>query len=184
MKNYIALLALAITISSCGSDNLSNSKAKDILKECLEKSPEQRTARITIGKATFRDRDYDKELLQKYKTLLDEGLIEMTMINEVKTGYRKRKEFEVKLTEKALEHMENVPENDGTAEAKTYKYVVDEVLEVHETPSTNTAVVKVNFKASEITPFAIFAKKEPSEFWLQKLKFTKTSNGWKYCDNF
>ena len=108
----------------------------------------------------------------------------MKLIKETKTGYRKGKEFEVKLTEKALEFMEKVPENQGAAEAKTYKYEVDEVLEVHETPSTNTALVKVNLKATDITPFSILSSKSPSDFWVQKLKFTKTSNGWKYCDNF
>ncbi len=184
MKNHILLSLIVLLFVSCGSDNLSNSKAESIISECLETKPEQRTVSFNIGKVTFRDRDYDKELLQGYRTLLESGHIEMKLIKETKTGYRKGKEFEVKLTEKALEHMEKVPENDGTAEAKIYKYVVDEVLEVHETPATNTALVKVNFKVADKTPFSILASKDPSDFWVQKLKFSKTSNGWKYCDNF
>jgi len=184
MKKYILGIVTILLFIACGSDNLSDSKAKSIIKKCLEKEPEQRTVAFTLGKATFRDRDYDKELLQKYKTLVDDGYLKMELVNEVKTGYRKRKEFEVSLTEKSLEYMEKVPEGQGNAEAKIYKYVVDEILEVHETPATNTAEVKVNFKPVDVTPFAVLAKKTPTEFWVRNLTLKKTSKGWKYCDNF
>lgn len=183
MKTIYSLLIL-IALISCGSDNLSNSKAEKIISKCLDAKPEQRTANFKIGKATFRDKDYDQDLLNKYTQMVEEGFMEMELIKEVTKGWNKgSKEYEIKLTQKALEFMEQLPEQGNLAVAKTFKYEVDEVLEVHETPATNTAEVKVNFKASNVTPFAIFSRKDPSEFWIKTLRFSKTSNGWKYCDN-
>lgn len=185
MKKHFLLALTSTFFASCGSDNLSNSKAEDIVTDCLAASPEQRTTRFRIGKATFTKQDYDQELLQKYLKLADEDYLELELVKEITKGWQKgSKEYAIKLTEKSLEFMEEVPEKDGNATAKTFQYEVGEVLEVHETPATNTADVKVNFKAVDITPFAILSKKDPTEFWVQKLKFSKTSNGWKYCDNF
>ena len=185
MKKFILLTGTLFFLASCGSDNLSNSKAEDIISKCLKANPEQRMERFRIGKATFSKQDSDQELLQKYLKLADEEYLEMELIKEVKKGWSKgSKEYRIKLTEKSLEYMEEVPEENGNATVKTFQYAVGEVLEVHETPATNTAEVKVNFKATDITPFAILSRKDPTEFWVQKLKFSKTSNGWKYCDNF
>lgn len=187
MKNiqkafYVALL---FAIISCGSDNLSNSKAADIIEDCLEKEPLKRTARITIGKATFTKEDYDAELLSKYKKLKEEGYIEMELIKEITKGWRKgTKEYKIKLAEKGLEYMDEIPEKGSVASAKAFNYEVDEVLEVQEIPAENTAIVKVKFKAENITPFAILSLKDPKEFWIKDVRMTKTSNGWKYCDNF
>ncbi len=184
MKNTLLILML-FAILSCGSDQLSNSKAEKIIASCLDAKPEQRTTPFTIGKATFRDTDGDRALMQKYMALKEEGYIEMELIKEISRGWNKgAKEFSIKLAAKSLEYMEQVPENGNVAYAKTFKYVVGEVLEVHELPSLNSATVKVNFKATEITPFAPFSSRDPSEFWVKELAFTKTSNGWKYCDNF
>ena len=184
MKYRFQIIAATVLLSSCGSDTLSNSKAEDIIETCLEATPEERTSRFRIGKTTFRDEDYDKELLGKYVKLMEDGYLNMTLLKESDNRYGKTKEYEVKLTEKALDYMDDVPENEGNARAKAFKYEVDEVLEVHETPATNTAVVRVNFKAVDITPFAIFSKADPAEFWVKTLQFSKTSNGWKYCDGF
>ena len=185
MKNYLLLTCILLLLTSCGSDDLSNSKAEDIIADCLMANPEERTAIFRIGKATFSARENDQELLQKYLKLADEEYLKMDLISEIDKGRRKgTKEFSIKLLEKSLEFMEEVPEKDGNATAKTFQYEVDEVLEVHETPAMNTALVKVNFKAADITPFAILSRKDPTEFWVQKLKFSKTSNGWKYCDDF
>lgn len=181
---YIITTSILLFLCSCGSDRLSNSKAESIIQDCLKANPEERNATFRIGKTTFRDKDYDKELLGKYVQLMEDGYLQMELIREINTRYNKGKEYEVKLTEKALEYMDKVPENGGNVTAKAFKYDVDEVLEVHETPSTNTATVRINFKAEDVTPFAVFSSKDPTEFWVQKLKFSKTSNGWKYCDDF
>lgn len=178
MKQYILLSITLVLLASCGSDNLSNSKAVDILGDCLAANPEQRTTKFRIGKATFSKQDQDQALLQNYLKLADEDYLEMELIKEVTKGWSKgSKEYAIKLTEKSLEFMEEVPEKDGNATAKTFQYQVDEVLEVHETPATNTAEAKVNFKAVDITPFAILSRKDPTEFLGVKTKILKTSNG-------
>ncbi len=185
MKNYIFLLFILVPLTSCSSDNLSNSKAENLISDCLKLNPEQRTSHITIGKATFRNNENDQKLLAKYLKLSDDGYLELKLIKTITKGWNKgAKEYSINLKEKALEYMEEVPEISGNAIAKAFNYEVSEVLEVHEMPSVNTATVKVNYKASNITPFAILSRKDPSDFWVKKLTFTKTSNGWKYCDNF
>ena len=185
MKKKLLYIILTFIFISCNSDSLSNSKAKKIITECLEATPEQRQANITIGKATFRNNKNDLQLLQKYKKLTEDNYLEMNLIREISRGWNKgAKEYNIQLTKKALEYMIEVPENGGVAYAKTFKYKVDKVLEVHEIPSMNVAQVKVNFKAVDISPFAVFSAKDPSEFWIKELQFSKTSNGWKHCDNF
>ncbi|WP_350284836.1 hypothetical protein [uncultured Croceitalea sp.] len=183
MKKTIFAIILVLTYS-CGSENLSNSKAEKILETCLEKNPEQRTASFRIGKATFRDNDYDKELLGKYAQLVEDGYLTMELVRELKSRYNKGKEYSIVLTEKALDFMEKVPEKGGNVKAKAFTYEVEEVLEVQEIPSLNTAKVKVKYKAENKTPFIIFYAKEPQDFWIDDLSMSKTSNGWKYCDNF
>ncbi len=184
MKKIILLL-LTITLLSCGSDNLSNSKAKKIISKCLEIKPEQRTTSINISKATFTANKHDSILLSKYIKLKDDDYLEMKLIKEFTKGWRKgTKEYSIKLTKDAMEYMERVPEKGNIAYAKTFKYKVDKVLEVQEIPANNTAKAKVQYKAVDITPFAIFSYKDPSEFWIKDRILTKTSNGWKYCDNF
>ena len=181
----LSLLTVLLFLQSCGSENLSNSKAEKILNHCLEKEPEQRTANFRIGKATFSQQEQDQELLEKYLKLKEDGYLEMELLKEFEKGWRKgTKEYKVGLTDNALEFMDQIPETGHIAIAKAFKYAVDEVLEVQEMPSTNTATVKVRYKAIDITPFSIFSRKDPKEFYIDDLLMKKTSNGWKYCDDF
>ncbi|MDC6366678.1 MULTISPECIES: hypothetical protein [Flavobacteriaceae] len=182
---YLSLLTVLLFLQSCGSENLSNSKAERILNHCLEKEPEQRTANFRIGKATFRQQEQDQELLEKYLKLREDGYLEMELLKEIEKGWRKgTKEYKVSLADDALEFMDQIPETGHIAIAKAFKYEVDEVLEVQEIPSKNSARVKVRYKAADITPFSIFSLKDPKEFFITDLTMKKTSNGWKYCDDF
>ena len=63
-------ILLTILFVSCGSDNLGNSKAADIISDCLDDNPIQRTAVLKINKAQITKND-----LEKYKKLADEGVI-------------------------------------------------------------------------------------------------------------
>lgn len=185
MRNSTLFIMLCLLATSCGSDNLTNSKAEKIISACLESKPELRTSYFAIGKATFKNKDYDNDLLGKYTKLVEDGYLEMELVQEFSTGWRKgTKEYNIKLTEDALEYMEEVPENGNQAIAKAFRYVVDEVLEVQEIPSLNTAKVKIQYKAADITPFSVFSRKDPKEFWIDNITVRKTSNGWKYCDTF
>ena len=170
-------------ITSCSSDKLSHSKAEDIISDCLDINPEQRKAFLQLGKITFTDNAYDTALFEKYKTLEDDGMLNLEFIKEI-NRYGKRKEYNVTLTKKAGIYIENLPEQGSSGTFKSFKYVVDDILEIQEIPAENRAKVKVQFKAVDITPFAILSKKDPAEFWIKNIRMVKTSNGWKHCDNF
>lgn len=196
------LLLLALLICSCGSDNLSNSKAEDIISDCLEKEPIQRTVSIRLNKNKIA-----KDDLTKYEELKKDGYLEMESAkNNVKKPVKKKSDdplaqwryeaelrsynrnyknaYDVKLTDKAEKHIETAPEKSNLVKMKAFRYEVDKVLEVQEIPAMNTAKVKVQYKAVDITPFAVLSRKDPAEFWVKDITMTKTSNGWKYCDNF
>lgn len=196
------LLLLALLICSCGSDNLSNSKAEDIISDCLEKEPIQRTVSIRLNK----NKITGDELI-KYEELKEDGYIEITSTeNNVKKPVKGKSNdplaewryeaelrrynrnyknaYDIKLTDKAENHIETAPEKSNSVKIKAFRYEVDKVLEVQEIPAMNTAKVKVQYKAVDITPFAILSRKDPTEFWVKDITMMKTSNGWKYCDDF
>ncbi|WP_340200856.1 hypothetical protein [Ascidiimonas sp. W6] len=181
MIKKLLLFLLLIFLMGCNSDKLSDSKAKSIINRCLEKNPEQRFVNVNLGEVTFRE--INDELLNNYKKLADQGFIELTLIKEVIKGWNKRKIFEVALTAKAIEYVHQAPENGRFATINSFKYEVEKIMEVYEIPSMNKAEVKVNFQASDVTPFAILSTKNPNQFWVKKLVFTKTNKGWKYCDD-
>ena len=203
IKNTTWLFVLAF-ICSCGSDNLSNSKAEDIISDCLDKEPEKRTATLNINQVTF---GTNNDKLERYKELEEDGFIEMEQIDmkskikkskpnandplaqwryeaELRRAERNKNTFKVTITKKAEKYIDEAKENSNWIKMKAYSYEVDEVLEVQEIPSLNSSKVKVKYEAVDITPFAILSKKDPSEFWIKDITMTKTSNGWKYCDNF
>lgn len=197
-RKFMWLLAIMF-VCSCGSDKLSNSKAEDIIADCLESKPENREAMLYINQVTLIND------LENYKKLEEEGYIEIEPI-EYKSKLKKPKSgdplaewrykaelqregtmknrYKVTVTDKAEKYIDEAPENSNWIKMKAYSYEVDEVLEVQEIPSLNSAKVKVKYKAVNITPFAILSKKDPTQFWIKDINMTKTSNGWKYCDNF
>ena len=72
IKNIIWILSLFL-VCSCGSDNLSNSKAEDIISECLEKEPIRRSVSIQ-----FNNTKILKDEIYKYEKLQEDGYIKMT----------------------------------------------------------------------------------------------------------
>ena len=203
MKNIHCQLFLAISLilTSCGSDKLSNRKAENIIEDCLEKEPEKRTVTIRTDRVSL-----VAEALENYKSLADEGFIDLEPLhnnakkpkklsNDPLDKWRyesKLKEYNslyknaytVKLTNKAQKYIDEALENSKTVTMKTHAYEVDEVLEVQEIPSMNVASVKVRFKPTDITPFSILLRKDIDEFLVKDINMARTSNGWKYCDNF
>lgn len=196
------ILILALFICSCGSDNLSNSKAEDIISDCLEKEPILRTVTIRLNKNRITGDE-----LTKYEKLKKDGFLKMESLkNNIKKPIKKKSDdplaqwryeaelrnynrnyknaYNLKLTREAEKHIENAPENSNSVKMKMFRYEVDKVLEVQEIPAMNKAKVKVQYKAVDITPFASLSRKDPAEFWVKDITMTKTSNGWKYCDNF
>lgn len=190
---YVLLILFNLVFIGCTSDNLSNSKAKKIISKCLKKEPEQRKALLQLGRVTFRK---SKDKITKYKSLKKDGLIDMFLIKnkKLKEGndplakwhneeIAKREEYEIKLTEKGLKYIYEINKNGNSATVKIFSYDVDKILEVQEIPATNTAKVKIQYEATDITPFAILSSKDPSEYWVRNQTLKKTTDGWKYCDN-
>lgn len=202
----ISWIVPLIIVCACGSDNLTNSKAKNIISECFEKEPLQRSVSVHLNNTQIYGDD-----ISKYEKLKDEGYIEITPkktntpkpVKKQSTGdpladwrneaalrlyerelERNKNTYIIKLTKKAEKYIERAHENSNTIVLKTFKYEVDKVLEVQEIPAMNAAKVKVQYVAEDITPFAILSPKDPSEFLIEDLNMTKTSNGWKYCDDF
>jgi hypothetical protein len=181
MRRTLIYSFLSILIVACNSDKLTNSKAKSIIESCLNKVPEQRFVYLKLGKVTFRE--MNKELLVKYKKLEKLGFLEATLIRDVKSGWNKRKIYNVSLTDKALPYIFEAPEESSSVTMNSFNYEVERIMEVYEIPSLNKAQVKVHFQPANITPFAILSTKDPNQFWVTKITFTKTNDGWKYCDD-
>jgi len=191
MKNILLFVAVSITVLSCGSDNLSNSKAVKILKECLKDAPIERKAILQTGEVTFNIKNKSNKLGQ-YEKLRNDGYIEMTEIKKKSSGgndplsqwMKNIRKFNITVTRKTEDYILKAPEKANFVQVRIFQYEVDKVLEVQEFPAKNSARVKVQYKVVDLTPFAILASKDPPGFWVKDRTMKKTSNGWKYCDNY
>ena len=175
MRNlkFIGLIIILLISVSCSSDGLSNRKAEKIKKECLKEKPLKRSVTIRLEAIYLKGED-----LEIYRKLESDGFLEIKDNKSYRDGY------DIKITKKARKYIEEAPENMKKIKMKSHVFEVDEVLEVQEIPSLNSATVKVRFEAKEITPFSILYVRDPAEFWIEDYTMKKTSNGWKYCDNF
>jgi len=201
IKSVLWMLPLLV-ICSCGSDNLSNSKAEKIISKCLKKNPANQEVLLSINQVSFRN---NSKKLENYKNIEKKGLITMESVDvkskikkpngndplaqwryeaELRRVERRGNTFKIEITTKAKKFISVAPENGNSIRMKSHKYVVDKVLEVQEIPSMNAAKVKVQYKAEDVTPFSILSSKDPAEFLIEDLDMVKTSNGWKYCDEF
>lgn len=156
MKSLYTIV-LMLFIVSCGSDNLTNSKAKKIISKCLKKEPLQQTAVIKAERGFSRYED-DQYLLEQYKKLEQEGMMTVKSVKPkfvTSNGW-----YIISLSNKAKKYL-NKPSSDLAHIVNTYVYVIDEILEVHEFPSFNTAKVKAKMKAIDITPFSIIGFPPP-----------------------
>lgn len=184
MKNITLLIVFSITVLSCGSDNLSSSKAKKIINECLELKPEQKFNTLMIGEVLISVASKDsKKKIESYKKLANDGYLKVTLTNKKNKIWKEAQFYNVELTEKAKPYIYKPSKmTEKTVYMKSHQYIVDEILEIHETPATNTARVKVKYKLVDTTPFTNLIRTSPKESITKTLKFTKTNDGWKYCD--
>ena len=201
MKNIktIIWVLTVLFLASCGSDELSNKKAEKIISKCLENDPEliKRTRMVIIKTGAQKIPEKD---LGKYQELEDKGFIELSKEqsklkendkNDPLWEWRYKAEqmrikdaYNVKVTQKAESYIDKTYNRKNKNRVQSHAYELDKVLEVQEIPSQNKATVKVRFKPVDITPFSILYHKDPSEFWDKDVKMSKTSNGWKYCDDY
>jgi len=185
---YLLIILFSLPLISC-SDNLSNSKAEKIISKCLDQKPEQRSVAISLRKKVYSEQS--KKDLAKYQQLQEEGFLEIKPVkkddagsNDPITKWRNQfDEYDISITKNGEKFINKASENSEIVMMKTFRYEVDKVLEVQEIPAANSAKVKVQYKATDITPFASLSNKDPSEYWVKNRTMKKTSNGWKYCDN-
>jgi len=185
MKKILLMGIMLLAIVSCDSGELTKSKAKKIINKCLEINPEQKSIPVMIGESLISVGSVDsKNKIENYKKLADEGYLKVTLTDKKNNIWKETQYYSVELTEKAKPYLYKPSKMTETlAFLKTYQYVVDEILEIHEVPAVNTAEVKVQYKLADITPFATLNIGNPKETITKTLKFTKTNDGWKYCDN-
>lgn len=193
MKFITIKLALlfSIILTSCGSDELTKSKAENLIRECEEKTgkPAIKTTSFDYGRievVSYGNTKYDSKMkiYTKYKEM---GLVTIDTLPTEKSGSwgRKKEVYQMNLTSKAIPHIIKTDTLNGkiTAKVKVLQYIFDSVTEVHEIPDKNTASVKVKIVRANETPFftEAFEKKNKKEI-IKTLPFRKTTDGWKLCD--
>lgn len=193
MKIYsiITTTLIFLILTSCSSDELTKSKAENLIRECEEKTgkPDINTTSFDYGRievVSYGNTKYDSKMkiYTKYKEM---GLITIDTLPAEKTGSwgRKKEVYQINLTSKATPHIIKTDTLNGkiTAKVKVFQYLFDSVTEVHEIPEKNTASVKAKLVRTDETPFftEAFEKKNKKEIF-RTLPFRKTTDGWKLCD--
>lgn len=172
MKKIFYLVALGIVFSSC-SDKLTESKVKELVKECQAKSPKIETKKIDIGENSSISKDLPK--------LAEKGLLKIEEFeNKSPLGIVFGKKYVVSLTEKAKPFVVN--QTSYSAEVKLYTYEIDQVGSIHEIPAYNAAEVEITYKKVDKTPFYDVLETNKTDVEKTKITLGKTENkGWQYC---
>jgi len=193
MKKIKIVLILTLLFASC-SDNLTNSKAEDIIRECLEKNPQFGKVDFKTGEIMFNTEvKYRQKLLEQYKNLASKGYISL----DLKKSSKKYITYNVSLTDKAKDFVLETGKLSGIGLGditviKIYDYELHEVKNVREETlksitgdlTSTRAKVTLTYKKINKTPF-YDSKKQLSDFINEKTIFHKTeSDGWKwrYCE--
>ncbi len=183
MKKITTILILTLLLTSC-SDNLTNSKAEGIIRECLEKNPKYGTINFKTGEIRFNtERKPDLELIEKYKNLAIQGYI----LFDLKKTSKKYITYKVSFTDKAKDFVLETGKQSGFGLApknititKVYDYELLEAKEIRE--MSITAEVDVTYKKINKTPFYNF-EKQFSDFINMEIRlYKRTNDGWKYCE--
>lgn len=166
------LLLSIIALFSC-SDNLTNSKAEEIINECLENNSGKETVNLLTYNNFKYVYQYKKELMDSLEAL---GLIA--------TNTSDRWNQSLMLTEKGKKHAVKLGDSVGLSnnEILAYEYKLKEVKSIHEIPSMNTAQVTVVLEKYNVTPFDMISDEKVGETFEKKVSLKKTNDGWVYCD--
>ena len=181
MKKLFFLSVLALATTSC-SDKLTNSKAEKIAEECLKKTPEKKSVLLYLGEMNISNISEDT---LKYKKLAEQGFVKL----EILPKHYGISLWNIELTEKAKPFIEKLDERDITEKyytvtMKAYSTTLSEVKEVVEMSEFAHADVLLEFKKTERTPFEILDKTySESEIEKKNVSFSKTSEGWRWCQN-
>lgn len=194
MKFNTIIFAILISVLSfsCGSDQLTKSKAEDIIKECQEKTGKKitKTNKYTYGIIDMPDStdvNFSK-FLNKHKELEKLGLVKISDVKRDTRRYGKSKGsiIEITLTPDGEKYKTGRVEDffgKLTANFKSCEYQLIQINEIQEIPERNEAKVKVTFERFAENPFFDESneKRNPKRI-TETLSFRKTTDGWKLCD--
>ena len=187
INTTILTILLFALLTSCSSDELTNSKAESLFIEC--QAGENLIKTHTSSYGTLKKSDsYVKrngDLIESYRKLEKEGLYTIGELQRVKSNYIMWNSYEVSLTSKAKEFLISAESYGGkiSGKFKICEYTFGNIEEIHEIPEKNIADVRVKFVRINETPFFREAheKVNPKEVFKQ-VKYKKTNDGWKLCN--
>ncbi len=185
MKNFILLLSFT-TLISC-SDSLTENKVETIIEKCLENNPIAKDTTFYFGSITvFKNSKRSAIKINTFKKLEAVGFVSI----KVKSKNNQRTKYFITPTEKftkiILKQNKNFKASNSrrtSAKIKLYEYELNEVSEIHEIPSANSAKVKLSFAPLNYTEIAK-ALSSVGKIKVKQKVFKKTNNGWATgCNN-
>lgn len=190
MKINISILTIffCLTLISCGSDQLTNSKAESIIEDCQTKKSLIKTKTISYGIVEMDDLLKSKfpDYLKPYQENEKLGIVHIGPLERVRGIVGKKDRYEVTLTPKEEEYLVSSEEGSGgkiKGKFKICEYRFAGVKEIQEIPERNEATVKVSFARFNETPLFEDSqeKRNPKEI-VKTVTFRKIESGWKLCD--
>lgn len=184
MKNQLFTLLVLFIFAIGGCKNVATINAEeagDVITDFLKANPEYKTTRFDFGEIKFNSKS-EMVLLEKYKTLAEEGYIAMNLQEGKKKFLSKDSSFvyQIKLTEKASDLVLKQEENKANVKAIIYELASDKPVDFNRV-NDNNAKVTVSLKKVN-TVFAPFQKNnnDNSDFITKtyRLKLNK-EEGWK-----
>ncbi|SKB62678.1 hypothetical protein [Daejeonella lutea] len=174
------LLALMALASACSNEtSINEDDASEVIEQHLELEPEYETTIFRFGEIKLRA-NKDRQVLNKYRQLESQGLIEMTLDEQKKVFLSKDTTFvyQIRLTEKAAPLV--LEQGKDRATVKALNYILDEDKPVNFVKSNNkTAKATVSLKKAETEFYPFLNKDSNSDFITKTYKLRlKKDKGW------
>ncbi|MHB1177394.1 MAG: hypothetical protein ACYCZO_03595 [Daejeonella sp.] len=174
------LSVVALFTSGCGNETtINDDEASAVIEEHLESNPEYKAITFNFGEMKFRS-GKDREELNKYKVLEEQGFVKMELNEQKKVFLSKDTSYVylITLTDKAAPLV--IDQGKDKATVKAVNYILDDSKPVNFVKSNNkTAKATVSLKkvGTEFYPF--LDKDSNSEFITKTYKLKlKKDNGW------
>jgi hypothetical protein len=182
MTRSISFLFIAFIsfITACKNEtSINQDDASEVIVAHLESNPEYKTTTFKFGELKFRGQK-DREELNNYKELEDQGFIKMELDEKKKVFLSKDSSFvyQVTLTDKAAPLV--IDQGNSKATVRAVNYILDDAKPVNFVKSNNkTAKATVSLKKVPTEFYPFMNKDSNSEFITKtyKLKLKKDS-GW------
>lgn len=166
MKKYLAILVsfIAFTAACKNETSINQDDASEVIIAYLETHPEYKAVSFDFGEIKFNSRK-DRDELNKYKALADDGLVKMEVSEQKKKFLSKDSTlvYQIILTDKAAPYV--LDQRKDRATVKAINYVLDDSKPVN--------FVKTNDKTAKVT---VSLKKEETGFYPFMQKADKNSD--------